>query len=351
MNINVVIVGQFKNKSLLWRSIKVYTSADYVIEVVLVVWQKEAELNRKLIGKIEENGVTVVVTPEPKKVHKNIFYQMHAFQFGLKSLKDKSLSVFKTRTDVYIADEYLFKIIHLDRKTSLANSRLKEKIWVPWFEITKPYYIADECFLASYEDSQKLYNFDTSFDSVYEIDAGISHIRRFIHLDDMNSEEVKQILLRFLKTGHGTVKRNRLLKFNLGCLEYHECMLSYLDFLKNSFRVGINNQVAPYILFRQWSSPNKKLIGDVPNDYDIRNSFNKISGAIKTDNEKLIFKYYDFFKTQVLKNENSNSLVLKSYSDEQYIRLRDELLRTSINDYLRYQYLNIFRYLRKVMPG
>lgn len=341
---NVVILGQFKNTRLLYKSLDAFNSIKKKInQVILVAWEHEVEAFPQIKKKILEHNVTLVSRPQPKFNNGSIFYQMKAFELGLDSIEDKTKPVFKTRTDLFICAESLLKIIEIDR-TIHKKSKLKEKIWIPWFEITKPYYIADECFYSSYEDARKLFNYDISFDKDYDLDAGKSHIRRFIHLDDINQNAVKECLNLFGKSGHGTIKRQKMLDFNLNFLCYAKCMVHYYEFIKTNFRVGID--MTNYIEFRDFSNPKYELIGDVNYDFNSKFSYDYINGTLMSYDESYLNDYLEYFNN-LLSRSSDTKREAESLDEKIYIDIREEILRHSFLDKLKTSYFQLHRYLNK----
>ena len=348
MKINIIIVGQLKNIQLYLRSIEVFTKMESVNEIIQVIWDKEAIQHGDLIEMARASGVNVIIQPEPKNLSSKVFYQMKALELGLDAVTDKSLPIFKTRADLYIQEEALIKITKLDRTFLNDQKLMEQKIWVPWFELTKPYYIADECFFSNYNDAVKLYNYDDSFDHLHPGDAGISHIRRFIGLDDMKSESVELVLKRFLITGHGTVKRRRILDFNLSCREFLEGIIAYYNFIETNFVVGLEGRYDEYIIFRKWSRPNRNLTGNIIDDFDIKKSFDRMSGAIMSHHDNNIPNYKKQISDLLIAGELIHDKSLKSYDLETYIHFRDELLKDTISDKLEYEFLKFLGYFHRI---
>ena len=82
--------------------------------------------------------------------------------------------ILKLRTDAYFKNKDIIKISKLNF-ASEKNSVFHKKIWVPWFEITKPLYIGDEVFVISLKDLQNILS-KKKYYVLGHLTHGITHI-------------------------------------------------------------------------------------------------------------------------------------------------------------------------------
>ena len=114
----------------------------------------------------------------------NINCQMKSFENGLDKINEPTELVLKARTDFLLTRKFATKLLasipkHFLEKT--LGGPFVHKVWVPWIEITKPFYVADEFFMGYSEDLRFLINYNASYDTrIKNIGHGITHIRRFI---------------------------------------------------------------------------------------------------------------------------------------------------------------------------
>ncbi|EKO3443220.1 TPA: hypothetical protein ACOJPC_002313 [Vibrio fluvialis] len=271
--ISVVITGQVKSSVIFFESLKEFIALKeegIVNEIVLSTWKGEIEkLNESITKQLNEH--VVIITPNPPKVNSGTaFYQMKSLHCALNKLSDKKTFVFKTRPDLYISKEDIKEIIKLDNNVRSKKSPFVNKVWVPWFEVSKPFYMADECFYCNYPDAIKLYNYDTIYDNYFDIDAGISHIRRFYHPFTSIYPEFEHFFLKFGVTGHGTSQRFRLFDVLYENVNYKKGLRQYYKILEHSFNIGLHKY--GYITFREWNKSEKKTI------------FNSLEDAVKPIN-------------------------------------------------------------------
>jgi len=204
----------------------------YKITIVISTWDTERETYENVMKMMNITDVHITTTPQlkynGKSANKNdvksnyqgygvyecgtlcdntCLLQTKNYQKGLKFIRehfdnDKCSYVLKTRTDVYITKEFLNQIFSLDLT---INDKYKgiflEKVWVPFIEINKPFYIGNECFFGRIEDMEKI---DTwKFFARQNLYQGVAHIRMFI----LPFLKRYPIFNSFLKNKYGLNKR------------------------------------------------------------------------------------------------------------------------------------------------
>jgi hypothetical protein len=132
--------------------------------------------------------------------------------------------------------------------------RFDRRIWVPWFEITKPFYLGDEAFCGQARDLGQLVNYDTRYDAVYDVDAGISHLRRFMQPFIGQHPIFSAYLEHGGRTGHASPQRFAILHMALRTKFYLGVLASYYFLLSAHHRID-STAVPNQIVFRDWSIP------------------------------------------------------------------------------------------------
>lgn len=224
--VTIVFCGLPRSLRLFRRSLRVFQGS----RIIFSSWR--GRVDRDLRRSLRALGVEVLLNTEPNPLgHSSIWAQMHALQYALEACEGSEI-VLKTRTDAYVSPTSLQKILVRHRAP---------KIWVPCFEITKPFYIADEVFLGSARDLRKLVNFDTSFDATASMDGGgETHIRRFMfpYLQEYPAlEKFKQHLIRGGYTNLNKPNRFSLLRKRLKEPEYLDYLAIYYHVLHRDFLV------------------------------------------------------------------------------------------------------------------
>ncbi len=158
-----------------------------VDKVILSTWIGEIQKTPELPSLLKNKKVLLVESKEPEdRGDGNVWCQMKSLQEGLNKVS-KGKFILKTRTDVYIEPKFLEKLFSEKEKLLKITYHLpkgdifKYKIWAPWFEITKPFFMGDECFFGYKDDLTLLVNYDCSFDKENYLGPDTTHIRRFVY--------------------------------------------------------------------------------------------------------------------------------------------------------------------------
>ena len=161
--VDVLFCGLIREDEYFKKTIKELSqlrNEGFVNQVILSTWDYEIDNHKGMRAFLNKYGVVLVEKKEPEdKGYGNIWCQMKSMENGMKIIKPGSF-VLKSRTDVWINLEYMKKLFSDRERLKIKNNLpgrniFKFKIWVPWFEITKPFYIADECFFGYYDDVMK----------------------------------------------------------------------------------------------------------------------------------------------------------------------------------------------------
>ena len=300
---NVLLTGQIKNYKYFKHNIKVFSKIKKnkeIDQLIFSTWENEIDKFKNLRKLLIEADFKII---ESKlfniKIKTSYNYQTITLNNGLEKIKNNELMIFKSRPDLVIKSENLLKISNLDYQIiEEKNNIFEKKIWVHWFEITKPFYICDECFYASYNDIKKLCRIDNEYEKKYLMDHGKTHIIRFINpfLKDYPS------LINYLKylsiSGYETNMRFKILEKLKSNKVYLEFIYLYYFFIYTYFIVGLEDNKNNYIYFRKWSNCNIKLNNNLLLNFNEKYSWDRYLGQINSykniDNLSLIKK--DKFK-------------------------------------------------------
>jgi len=335
--VDVIFTGLLRETGLLMKSIRdlnLLKDKNLVDKIIFSTWYGELEKNEDMKRFFSENKVVVVESEEPKeRGHGSIWCQMLALEKGLNSL-EKNNFVLKTRTDVYIKTEFLEKLFNRQKKFDIVNDLPKgnvfeKKIWVVWFELTRPFYMADECFFGKRDDLKKLVNYDKSFDTVHKVGPGLAHIRRFIHpflkqypiLESSLGKHNPHSPLRIKLTNFSSkyfdlrkitplrklneARRFKSLKNKLKNQEYLDCLAAYYSILHSHFYVD-GNSFPKQITFQEASSPSVEIdLKIIDNNFDKRKERLKYGGQIYVYSTELI---NNLFENKLVKTKLSERL-------------------------------------------
>jgi hypothetical protein len=304
--INIIFTGlisieeRFKKSILEFRLRK-----SEISQIIVSTWLGELDKYKGLRNFLDENCITIVESVPPTECKGSILFQMKSLHVGLDSIKDKNLMIFKTRPDLYIDPKSLIEISNLDLEISDDNALIFEKkIWVPWFEITKPFYLADECIYATYNDMKKLVNYDMIYDSYYVGDSGLSHVRRFIH-PFLKQYPIFNIYLKYLSTtAHGTPNRFDVLNKFLDNEDYHYFLNLYYYIVRSHFYIGLEG-TKDYILFREWSAIDFTLPDTINEAFTLKYSWKKSFGHIYSNDNQWLDRLKFEYKINFIIDEES----------------------------------------------
>lgn len=197
----------------------------------------------------------------------NVWHQMKALDRALAEVPN-DYRVLKIRPDVDVSCAYtlLSKLLSGDMCLELSGNNnmpriFQERIWVPWFEISKPFYLADECFYGNKVDIAKLVNIDIRFDALYDIDTSRTHIRRFImpYLSEFPFYE--DYLYSYGRSYHSDNISQELLNYRLLSPVYSTILAGWYRILSHYFYI-CGYQEDGLIRFRDWLPPTAEIPHD-----------------------------------------------------------------------------------------
>ncbi|MBI5804075.1 hypothetical protein HY450_02430 [Candidatus Pacearchaeota archaeon] len=290
-SVDIVFTGLIRKKDIFKKSINdllEIRKAGLADRIILSTWFGETKEDREMLNFLNKNGVEILESKEPEdKGPGNIWCQMKALEAALQEISSEKF-VLKTRADVYINPEFLKKLFSQKDKLLKIESHLpkgdlfQHKVWVIWYEITRPFYIADECFFGHKNDLKLLINYDKSLDEEYTLGAGKSHVRRFAYpflndypiikdsfgkYNDWNPTKVRlrdflthKINLRGFKPLKklNEYNRFRLLRKKLSDENYIEMLAVYYSIMNSHFYVD-GDSFPNQVTFNESTAPRVKL--------------------------------------------------------------------------------------------
>lgn len=188
--VNVLFCGLIRQDDLFKKSISdlVNFRKEKVIDnIFLSTWDYEIDTHEGMRDFLRQNKIILIESKEPEDKGNwgNIWCQMKSLEEGLKKIPKNSF-VLKTRADLYLNGDFLKKLF-TKKETLLKITKplpkgniFKYKVWVPWFELTRPFFMADECFFGYHSDLALLYNYNKFYEEKCNIGPDIHHIMRFI---------------------------------------------------------------------------------------------------------------------------------------------------------------------------
>ncbi|MEM9064132.1 MAG: hypothetical protein AAGB51_01440 [Planctomycetota bacterium] len=259
LGINILVTGQLRTPALFRRSL-----ADWVAlrdegvlgRVVVATWKEDAEREPDLVRELHEQGCEVITAvPPPVRGIGHIWPQTLSLDLGLREFSSTD-RVLKTRADLHIDAEFVRKLatdpgMHEITDQAAAFGVFGGRVWLPWFELTKPFYMADECFAGAAKDLARLINYDESYSVLYDIGCGVTHVRRFIHAFREPFGIFDRFLSRYADAGHFSPERWQRVEALLSDDGFLDVLASYYMVLAAFFRIEGGQGT---ITFRDWSS-------------------------------------------------------------------------------------------------
>lgn len=248
---SIVLTGQLRTPDRLLRSLDEWREMPEIDRVILVTWRDDARAAPDLVREIEARDVDLVVRPfPPVRGIGHVWPQTLALKVGLDRLDPDDL-VLKTRADLRIEPTFLRSLVTTPWLLDAPGAVFGARIWVPWYELTKPFYLADECLLGRAGDLARLNNFDESYSLLHDIGCGVTHIRRFLHPFREVTDAFEPFLERWTDVGHFSHDRWSLLDDLLDEDEFVDLLAAYHAVLASCFRIASPDGA---ITFRDWSN-------------------------------------------------------------------------------------------------
>lgn len=347
--VDVIFTGLIRNTELIKKSINDFIQLrkeGLVNKIIFSTWDYEVDKNSEIKSFFEKNRIMLIGSKEPKEMgFGHINCQMKALEEGLK--KVNSPFVLKTRADLYIDQLFLRNLFKnkeklLKIKLNLPNGNIfKYKFWIPYFEITKPFYLSDEAYFGYYDDHKLLINY-RAYHNRYNLQSGTIHMQRWLEPSLSKYPILKDYLENHPSVGYPTenlfykiikkiAKQNRLtfnalnnltlrnrfrfLKKRLREQRYINVLAVYYSILYSHFYINakpIDYAVNKKGIFRRGAPFNLKVNNtDLIKNYSIENATGRRQGQIYAYNDDLLKNIFnskiskkDYFSTNLLASIN-----------------------------------------------
>jgi len=309
-----------------------------VSQIIFSTWDYEIDKIPEMRAFFKKNRILLIESKEPaERGRGNINCQMKSLENALEKV-DKNRFILKTRADIYIDPKFLERIFQdkeniFKIKKNLPNGNVFcYKIWLPYYELTKPFYLADEAYFAFYFDHKLLINYE-AYHGKYKLQAGTVHMQRWMepflskypilrdYLENHPSvgypkenlfyKVIKRIAkenrLTFQLLNSIAVKnRFRVLKKRLKEERYINVIAVYYSILYSHFYINgepINNSQNKNGLFRRTLSSLSIKI----NDTNLSNNFSKRNVTSHRQGQIIVFDE-DFLKIVFSDKADKNDL-------------------------------------------
>jgi hypothetical protein len=248
----LLICGQLRDPvctQLVFSGAKKLLDAKQVDEVIISTWPEDRAGNPVNVGWIEGLGFRVVVCrqpPQPFGGSHNCILQSKQMYQGLRAAAPGAW-VFKTRTDILLNFERLpalFERVRALPPVDEPRRVFSRRVWLPHFEATQPFNLADMVQFGLAEDLLKLCNFDFYYevnDAIpdnYEIMAATAEIRRFMPAFYDHFPILREYRDAWQFASYETPQRYDVMLYCLNNPIYWEYMTLSLYIIHNYFAVG-----------------------------------------------------------------------------------------------------------------
>ena len=318
---DVAFCGLLRMPELLKKSISSIVplrKSGIINRIIFSTWKGEISKNApEMYDFLKKNNVVLIESEEPKDPGKgSIWCQMKSLEVVLDYIEPDRF-LLRTRTDAYISPEFLRKINNNPEVFKITDNLpggnlFQFKIWVPWYELTVPMYLADECFMGQCKDMRFLINYDNMYDTKYVMRNGPTHVRRFIHpflekfpilyesMEKYNKESKARTWVRLFSRKVFDLERFnmirkidkigkfKVLKNKVKNDSYIKCLAAYYLILNSHFYID-GKSVPNMIEFKEPSTPGIDLDEkNLDNNFSEKKSRFEFGGRIYAYDDKLI---------------------------------------------------------------
>ena len=303
---NIILTGKILDeiqfKKIIVKIIKLKKEKK-VNQIILSIWKNQI-LSKEVILFFKKNNVEILRNNN-KKFSCSFKYQSYLLKNGLRKIKNKKVLIVKLRNDINFKLDQISRLSKLNFKIFNKKKLLSHKIWVPYFEITKPFYIADEIIVTNYINFKKITSFKKYYGDSF-FDTGQTHINWYLGLFIKKFHKFDNYIKHFGKSYHFNSNRFFYLHKLINNQEYLKILLQYYKILNEYFIVGTNVKknfslnIKTINFFNQNFMINfqNKTINDI---FSINNSHIKYSGHIFSRNNNDIKKLIKLVTKQIFK--------------------------------------------------
>jgi hypothetical protein len=308
---NIILTGKILDeiqfKKLIDKIIKLKKEKK-VNQIILSIWENQI-LPKEVIFFFKKNNVEILRN-KTKKFSCSFKYQSYLLKNGLRKIKNKRILIVKLRNDIHFELSQISKLSKLNFKTENKIKLLTHKIWVPYFEITKPFYLGDEIFVTNYRNLGKITSFNKYYGNSF-FDTGQTHINWFLGLFIKKFSIFNTYVKYFGKSNHFNSDRFFHLTKFINNKEYLKILLQYYKILDEYFIIGsnlkknfsLNKKTINFFNQNLKINFQNKTIDDI---FSINSSHVKYSGHIFSRNNNDVKKLIKLLKKEILQPQRIN---------------------------------------------
>ena len=316
---NIILTGKILDeiqfKKLIIKVIKL-KKKKRIDQVILSIWKNQI-LSEEVIFFLKKNDVDIVRN-NTKKFLCSFKYQCYLLKKGLTKIKNKRILIIKLRNDINFELGQILKLTKLNFKTDSKKDLLTHKIWVPYIEITKPFYIADEIIVSNYINLKKITSFKKYYGDIF-FDTGQTHINWYLGLFIKKFNIFNTYVKHYGKSFHFKSTRFFHLSKLINNIEYLKILLQYYKILDKYFIIGsnlkksfsINRKTIAFTCQNFKINFKNKTIDDI---FSIKNSNVKYSGHIFSRNNNDIKRLIQLVLKQIFQHQSEKLLRVKKKS-------------------------------------
>lgn len=320
---NIILTGKILDeiqfKKLINKIIKL-KNENKIDQIILSIWKNQI-LSKEVIFFLKKNDIDIIRN-KTKKFSCSFKYQSYLLKNGLRKIKNKRVLIVKLRNDINFELDQISRLSKLNFKIFNKKKLLSHKIWVPYFEITKPFYIADEIIVTNYINFKKITSFKKYYGDSF-FDTGQTHINWYLGLFIKKFHIFDTYIKHFGKSYHFNSNRFFYLDKLINNQEYLKILLQYYKILNEYFIVGsnlkknfsLNKNTINFFNQNFMINFQNQTINDI---FSITNSHVKYSGHIFSRNNndikkliKLVIKQIFKFHSKKLFRDKKKSLIGK----------------------------------------
>jgi len=262
----IILNGQNKVPDNFVESSKVLNNLlenNFIDSVIITTWRDDIN---NIIKESENFKILTVEKPKKGLGLGNIWAQMIQYESAIKYIKNKEnnledVYILRSRPDIFIKEIFIKEIFKNFIKNKQETGLFKSKVWISYFDISKPFYMAGDCWGGHILDMMKFINYRT--DLYPRHFQGISHVRIYIEpflkeypilVDYLKNK--KNICYGLVSGNNWGIRKQTVLNF-INDQFYIDILKLYYFILNKYFYVdnGLN-----MIKFREWSQTNEKHV-------------------------------------------------------------------------------------------
>jgi len=146
----IILNGQNKVPDNFVESSKVLNNLlenNFIDSVIITTWRDDIN---NIIKESENFKILTVEKPKKGLGLGNIWAQMIQYESAIKYIKNKEnnledVYILRSRPDIFIKEIFIKEIFKNFIKNKQETGLFKSKVWISYFDISKPFYMAGDC--------------------------------------------------------------------------------------------------------------------------------------------------------------------------------------------------------------